>query len=274
MCYIFVLRETQLADRQTHFSWFVSNEPPRVIDIGGGRWIAERVSAPRRPYLPLVEKTGLYREFVDTKPTDDGVLTFAGRYGLLGSAQPNTVRGEPEFWIERLDFWQRAIRLMRLAERLRGSLAARDFGGIKGLFADQDGKIVLSLPARNSPFQPLGDLSIPLSIPAFQLPRDTYQIAASALQQITNDQLEGNVSSRLYWNSAFTKASLHRVPSNLLAAMWLQFARTIEGNKEHAQCEECRTWFEIGAGEGSRRDARFCGSACRARAWRKNRGNK
>lgn len=61
------------------------------------------------------------------------------------------------------------------------------------------------------------------------------------------------------------------VPTNLLAAMWLQFAQAVTGEYPLRTCEGCGEVFQVG--KGARRiDAKTCGEArCRQRISRKKR---
>jgi hypothetical protein len=55
-------------------------------------------------------------------------------------------------------------------------------------------------------------------------------------------------------------------PKNLMAAIWLQFAQAIGGNKKFDRCAECQRPFEIGA--ETRAGSKYCRSACRSKAYR------
>ncbi len=63
------------------------------------------------------------------------------------------------------------------------------------------------------------------------------------------------------------------VPKTLLAALWVQFAMAVEGDRQYHQCDQCGLWFEVagerrvGANE-KREGAKFCSNACRFRAYR------
>jgi len=98
---------------------------------------------------------------------------------------------------------------------------------------------------------------------------DLIQPARYQLQYILNQRLAGNVSPRLLWNMSRTRLCLHYAPSDLLSALWLQLARAVDGERIFRQCEECRNYFEVESPDGGRSDKRYCGAACRARAWRK-----
>ncbi len=72
----------------------VSMDTPQEEDefISTGLMFWHDLFHPRnRTYNPL-EKSALFREFADTKPTKDGVKEFADEYGLLGGKKPEEER--------------------------------------------------------------------------------------------------------------------------------------------------------------------------------------
>jgi hypothetical protein len=82
---------------------------------------------------------------------------------------------------------------------------------------------------------------------------DSVAPSWSLIQQITNEKLaEHRVHARLLWDSRYTALALHIVPESLVGCLWLQFCQAIEGDKKYRQCENCRTWFEIGGGRAAR----------------------
>ncbi len=99
---------------------------------------------------------------------------------------------------------------------------------------------------------------------------NTGELARPALEfvrtKVTERLNKSGISNRLLWDPSYRRQSLHVVPTSLAAALWLQFARTIEGDKEHRQCEQCNRWFEVAAEK--REDAKFCQNACRSKAYR------
>lgn len=56
-------------------------------------------------------------------------------------------------------------------------------------------------------------------------------------------------------------------PSTLLAAIWLQFALAVSGNRAYQNCKECGRWFEVSP-EKARKSKLFCSQACRSKAYR------
>jgi hypothetical protein len=81
-----------------------------------------------------------------------------------------------------------------------------------------------------------------------------------------NQQLQ-DIGARLLWKRNHVKQELCFVPPHLLAAVWLQFAQAVDGNKGYRSCEQCDRWFELSP-KMARADKVFCSSACRSRAAR------
>ncbi len=89
----------------------------------------------------------------------------------------------------------------------------------------------------------------------------------------SEESLAGDpVTAFLDLDDTVRQAVVRFQPSTLLAAMWLQFAKSIEGNLAYRQCKHtgCRAWFLLSPeGAGKRRQAQFCSNRCRLREWRK-----
>jgi hypothetical protein len=61
-------------------------------------------------------------------------------------------------------------------------------------------------------------------------------------------------------------------PLTLLAAMWLQLALSVAGDKEFRACKLCRRLFEISTDEtGYRKHREFCSDSCKTKDYRKRR---
>ncbi len=98
--------------------------------------------------------------------------------------------------------------------------------------------------------------------------KDFVTAAFFVVQDFINDGLRARASPELKWEASQQRHATHLVPSSLIGALWLQLALAVEGNKEHRQCHECKSWFEIFPGSG-RPDKLYCSDACRMRAYRK-----
>lgn len=59
------------------------------------------------------------------------------------------------------------------------------------------------------------------------------------------------------------------VPKTLLAAIWLQFALSIDAKTRWKRCKNCRAWMEISLSPTGRSPrAKYCGDACKHGAFR------
>jgi hypothetical protein len=68
----------------------------------------------------------------------------------------------------------------------------------------------------------------------------------------------GQIDIAIVLDAETTRPKLRLSPSNLLDALWLQFAQSLAGGTSLRQCQHCGGWFETGDGTGRRRDAKFC----------------
>src|SRR4030095_8345084 len=55
-----------------------------------------------RTYEPFREHTGLFRQFAETRPTREGVLQFANRYGRLSALDPVMMNRVIPPWLDQL----------------------------------------------------------------------------------------------------------------------------------------------------------------------------
>jgi hypothetical protein len=100
-------------------------------------------------------------------------------------------------------------------------------------------------------------------------PGDLLLPAQYALQRIVNKKLNEHTSTaRLLWDWRRPSPDLRiqLTPTSLIAAIWLQFATAIDGDKNYRRCEACKKWFEVSV--EARGDAKFCKQACRFKAYR------
>ena len=98
---------------------------------------------------------------------------------------------------------------------------------------------------------------------------DILMPAYFLVQRWINEKLDGNASPQLRYDVERAKRVIQIVPKNLLTAMWLQLARTIEGNRDHRTCKECGRWFEVSTDDGKVRATReFCSDPCKSRNYR------
>lgn len=242
-----------------------------------------------RRYEPLREHTGLFRTFADTETTPEGILQFADAYGLLGiqdtvesfnsatEANGLTVSKGParRFVGEKLFSWKNEITRLRGAVLLWDLLSANDeerlkahivweghdrvrFDDHSALMEDHhwaDALVIASREERNP------------ELLASLVPGDVVQPAWVYLLERVNMFLETQTSPVL-GRSDDGKVRLENRPRSLLGALWVQFAKALEGEKRFRQCTECDNWFEV-SNSVSRSDKMYCSNACRVRAYQK-----
>jgi hypothetical protein len=243
-------------------------------------WLVRVVVAPRLPYQPLGEETGLFKNFADlpTKGSiqqfQDAILEFADTYGMLTSGERVLLPGERlGLWLpgERLGLWRAAIKEMNVALWLRDMLKNEDGARLeavirwRGSVAYYQGKpIAATTDADGQKYTP--------HLPTGVRCGDVMKPAWFVLQSMVNRKLDGNLSACLLWDQKERNQAhpnLYQRPKNLISAMWLQLANDIDGDRKYNRCEGCRRWFEVGSPPRTpRADARHCGGTCRQRARR------
>lgn len=290
-----------MTDRLNQFQWKVADggyrfRMLREVAADASERLYLTASVPFGTQYPGVRyspETGLFINLAELQPREDQIIEFANRYGMLTLGvwlrlDGSLVSGEP------FELWTKAIADLALAYRLWGLIKAGDAAGLgryikwagsSGVRFDRPtDNVSLSRFEGTIPWLPgvvfdgteeLKDgrwiaarVTNPALLETFQV-GDLLGPAWHQLQYMVNEKLDGNVSARLLWNSSHRRLSLYQVPRDLISALWLQFARAIEGDREYQQCEGCRNWFEVSSPDGGRKDKRFCGTACRARFWRK-----
>jgi hypothetical protein len=282
----------------SQFCWWEDLEPrgSRVIGyersgvrqdlIPGDRYLVvdeEPEHTPSKPAHAPLDPSGIFRDFAALPLHCDAILAFANRYGmltdgnLLCSDDPGEdtldgdIPGEPAtVWVEEIsrmkflnDFWQ----LVRTSDRrglekyikwTRGGADAID-PPRGGAFQFDDGQgiwvsrtVLAGSWLAKAPHQ-----------------RDVLSAARYLLDSLVSEQLRAQIDAVLV-HDGLGRPAVRFAPRDLRSALWLQFARAIEGNKEFQQCDHCHRWYEIGSREGGRTDKRFCSTACRARNWRQS----
>lgn len=239
---------------------------------------------PARRYAPLDEETGLFRILADVELTREGLLAFANRYGWLGNTRVTVydpklqVSGQiPHRSGEVWPAWVDAVKSLHLAVRLWEMARAGDTAGLAQhvRWVDDDLVYCFSDPqwmkaGIEGPLPP-GERCwyIRRSMEAEWLncsPGDLVAPARNCVQMEMNQKLR-DIGAQLLWNRSRTRQELCFVPPHLLAAVWLQFAQAVDGNKGYRSCEQCGRWFELSP-KMARADKLFCTSACRSRAAR------
>jgi len=290
-----------MTDTLNQFQWTVAKDGYRCLMLKAIQEVSQRLYLTAsvglgKSYLGFrySPPSGLFKGFAELKPEQDQIMEFAGRWGMLTAGTWIALENNAMGAGEPLDVWKTEIADLSLAVQLWDSIKKNDVPGLARYIRWKDSSGVMFVRPAEDPSVPGFQGTIPWLpgvvfdgtedlrdgrwIAAREFSPDlleTFQVgdlirpAFHQLQHIVNEKLDGNVSARLLWNSSKTRLSLHQVPKDLISALWMQLARAIEGDREYQQCEECRNWFEVSSPDGSRKDKRFCSTACRARFWRK-----
>jgi hypothetical protein len=216
-----------------------------------------------RKYQPFQSATGIFRNFAALDLKRDAIQTFANEYGMLEERlvvlDGTMRRGEPEYlWFEQirevrrwLDLWD-AIQSGSI-EMLKDIIKWRDKDAV---MIDYEGH--QEWIATNALYPEL--------LPRF-VSGELVQPALYLLQRVMNEKLEKYKSTpQLLWDNG--KLFYFIRPQTLLAAIWLQFALAVDGDRQYRICGGCQRWFEIGGG-AKRADSKTCDQTCRKRLERR-----
>jgi hypothetical protein len=221
------------------------------------------VSRRVRRHRTLREETALFREFAKVDLTPEGVIAFANRYGALGgelrypvtlsSPGANEQQGIPGEAGEALAAWYTEISAVRrllplyYPDRKPEIIFETDTERITARWPD-GWEMVVFRATEPDTYERLKD-------------KPTEIMRHYLKTQINRKLSEYRSAGRLLeYNGALR---LFIVPSSLIAAIWLQFALAIDGDRKYRSCKNCKKWFELG-GAGRRADAETCSDTCRA----------
>lgn len=256
-------------------------------------------------YNPL-QQSALFRTFADSEPSRDGVLQFANRFGLLSSGSeaeeggfghlillpdaPGAQRGtwEPVGYGESLSRWQEEIRAMKEAVDLWLCVRGRCVKTLEQRFEWDTQSAVPALLYRSvwwNKKAPQKTYTVEGSsmsarsvggawVGGFQVrPGDVLAPALVRIHELTNERLLRSLTPVFVWPGLGEKAEFRYHVSNLLTALWFQFAQAVIGNKLYRTCSDCGNWMETPTIERNPDRRRFCSNACRQRAYRRRRAS-
>jgi hypothetical protein len=262
------------------------------------RWMAwDELLSARITYSPLDDAPELWRRFVDLREGEESYLSFASRYGVLSTAIPVETQDDGiVFNGVPYSRWLIAHRTLRTVWLVYEAVKAHRTDLLsKWILIDEKKARFVGCPVPGhkiswgavlaSPaFRPLSD-HWDRHVAGVKSKRESLErLAMLWIWRIVNlcmrgpqagaeDSLAGDPVTAMLDVDFETHAHAVRFnPSTLLAAMWLQFAKAIEGNLEYRQCAFalCRGWFVLSpVGAGKRRHSLFCSDRCRLREWRR-----
>lgn len=231
-------------------------------------------------YAPLRSEPALFRTFADLDPTRDQVRSFADRFGNLGGDASTIVvipradgsdatgsrspaRSGSLATGERLRHWAAEIGKMRDLVELWE--AARVDAPVLGERVSWSSQSVKYQSGRR--WAIILDRRIDTEAFARLRPGDLVAAAMIHIQRCVNKELQERCTARLLWDQDRTRLDLRVVPRSLIGALWLQFARAVDGDRRFMTCVQCGRWMELSP-DVRRSDARTCSGACRTRAYR------
>jgi hypothetical protein len=246
------------------FNWKVARSGYVWADMKGGRFLrATDCLKPdwtfglyERDYQPLEQRTGLFREFAELELSENTVVAFANRFGMLGAEQgrsEETEFGPVPIRAETLGVWKREIENLKRAVHLWDVVRSGDQSKLAEVKAARPGG---ELPIAVQEFLHLTDPDPAMSLVA------EIRILADA-------QISNHLVSKVLFAGNTPRLQLTLVPRNLLGAMWLQFATAVHGFKTFPECLQCGAPFEISRDlTGKKKGAQFCSTRCRVSHYR------
>jgi hypothetical protein len=206
-----------------------------------------------RQYTPLEIYTGLFREFIETPMTEDGILSFTNQYGLLGVPKMLNVFSPGDqnrlvgVWGETLTDWVRHIDELQRAVQIWDMIRAGDVAGLSTHIKWQEeqssesetirvaGWIYDDHPELPNPFiDPVLGVPFPAGrhreliqepVPRLFKKSDVKTPGLVLVQKWVNNHLKGQVSPQLLYHLDLGKEVLRIVPSSLIGALWLQWLK-------------------------------------------------
>ncbi|MBI4006565.1 MAG: hypothetical protein HY356_07830 [Gammaproteobacteria bacterium] len=242
-----------------------------------------------RRYMPLSEYPGLYKDFAVLTTDQKQIMDFANKYGLLGGNLREMIimkEKRSRYIGESFNKWKMQIIRLKEAVLLHDMIRNNNIKGLSDLIAWGDSCI--KYKSKLNIKRNLKKLKKTETIPIYEqliasrppgvehhsylfslIPHgDVLAPAKIYLQTIVNQQLSSETSARIILSPDFQESKLRIEPNSLLGAIWLQFARVINGQKEPIRCI-CNTWFIP-----KRPDQTHCMRKCRQRAYENRKVNR
>jgi hypothetical protein len=261
-----------------------------LVDKQGYEWVQGEDSEPRLvarsgSHAPLRDKDRLFRKFAKLKPTRADIQKFANRFGVIfdPGVHGSVRRASGSYRVSQLQGvslrrWKGEIERMRVLvniweaikdhkkNELRRAIVwkGKDTVGYKIAWSDT----LLANPHFN---KHLLDRFKSLDVVKPAL----YLLQAEINKRIADSASPAHLAivPRLVWCpgprvDGIAKPDHHQriifQPTNLLAAMWLQFAQAVTEEYQLQTCKGCGEYFQIGKG-ARRSDTETCSTRCRKR---------
>jgi hypothetical protein len=271
------------------FKWITALEPSR--HEAPQRFLVENWTPPLKPYEsrtydPIKSYSGLFRNFAELEPTEESFLQFANKYGALGISIGHmldvdwsemgivpavcTEGGEPvpesgSFGESYADWFHSAL-FMRALVFLWQAADNADLPALtKHLDCSDENAVCFTIAYsyRSAPFIFWADASDRTRRAVRE--RNYVEVA----HDIVRTQISRHVEAKVVLRQTESATGIFIEASNLLSALWLQFAFAVAGQHVYRTCEHCGNYFQIGPNGEMRSDAVFCSNACRQAKYRK-----
>lgn len=208
-------------------------------------------------YYPLRDYPALFMEFARLNADELSIVSFANQYGFLGIDEafviPNNTKHKSTgrtYKAESIDSWKREIRELQMVVTRWEQFKARDYKSLSQLVRDSEKveKLIESLPIveRNRTFYQ--ELIIP-------------NVNENLEKHATFPQLIWDVGQKI------PQPAIIIQPTNLINALWLQFAEAIHQNASIKTCIQCGKAI-IMHPTTNRKTKKYCSDACRVKSYR------
>lgn len=221
------------------------------------------------PYRPLVSETALFRNFAHLDGSRDAFERFAERYGRLGLYREHereleeALHPEWEELEEEEGYWCREHAMLALAVALWDALQTDQFSTVVGNL------VHIERPHAHFASGPL----VPSEARAYAKTGVKVRDERDAVRKLLAILVSGALVTRevapalVVSPSGVSPLHLTYGVETLVAAMWLQLAFAINGNRTYETCPVCGDEWES---TWARSDKKYCSAKCRKSANRLN----
>jgi hypothetical protein len=223
-------------------------------------------------YKPFEDATGLFLNFAKLKLTHKSCKEFAKVYGSLGNSHLFVAGAEDKTRVvlagDTEEDWYAEIKQMNRLVTLWKALRDHDLHYLGSVIQWRGNSVFGDLQEGRKYSH---SIASPENNPeGLELKSgDTIGPAWCYLRTAINDRLVTYPSTAKLWKAEDDSFTLAVVPSNLISAIWLQFAAAVDGDREYRTCRWCGRWFELG--RSKRIDAAYCKPSCKQARYRRAR---
>jgi len=279
--------------------WSLPDKPTRVLvrvnrdDNAPVRWV--------QPFAAKVDFSAIFQELAACPPTEEGILNFAERFGTLsngGIAVPlhlakaklptpkkneqtrttdrpgNLMDPKIVRWVvlwkqweaagamegDGIEAWKNEIEHLRVLVGLWEALKSRDDAALVSMLGFKKGKVsaqyLISTPVASIRY--VSDAKDSLNV---------EEAARSVLWEHLSTRIARGYALDLYSDRKTGALGFAVNPSNLVDAIWLQFAIAVTENREFRRCDVCGKFFKVSP-EIAQTHRKLCSGACKQKAHR------